>query len=182
MSMPVVAIVGRPNVGKSTVFNRLVGFQKSVVHDRPGVTRDRLYEVAEAHGRRFILIDTGGLEPVPDTPLLQAMRAQVLVALEEADVILFVVDAQAGYTPADLEVAQLLGPQADLAARDGLDATRDLAEGLLHEGALVGPDHRRARGRLAADLDLHEGSFVSRSTLELTTPEIQRKASSSPPG
>ena len=103
-----LAIVGRPNVGKSTLFNRLVGFKKSVVHDRPGVTRDRLYEVAKAHGRRFLLIDTGGLEPAPDTPLLHAMRAQVLVALEEADVILFVVDARAGYTPADLEVAELL--------------------------------------------------------------------------
>lgn len=108
MALPVVAIVGRPNVGKSTLFNRLVGFKKSVVHDRPGVTRDRLYEVAEAHDRRFLLIDTGGLEPVPDTPLLMAMRAQVLVALEEADVIVFVVDARAGYTPADLEVADLL--------------------------------------------------------------------------
>ncbi|MFK7927613.1 MAG: ribosome biogenesis GTPase Der [Myxococcota bacterium] len=108
MSLPVVAIVGRPNVGKSTLFNRLVGFQKSVVADRPGVTRDRLYEVAEAHQRRFILIDTGGLEPTPDTPLLLAMRAQVLVAVEEADVILFVVDAKSGFTPADLEVAEIL--------------------------------------------------------------------------
>lgn len=108
MSLPVVAIVGRPNVGKSTLFNRLVGFKKAVVHDRPGVTRDRLYEVTEAHGRRFMLIDTGGLEPVPDTPLLQAMRHQVMVAVEEADVIVFVVDARAGFTPADLEVSNLL--------------------------------------------------------------------------
>ncbi len=108
MPLPVVAIVGRPNVGKSTLFNRLVGFRKAVVHDRPGVTRDRLYEVAEAHGRRFMLIDTGGLEPVPDTPLLEAMRLQVFVALDEADVILFVVDARTGFTPADLEVSELL--------------------------------------------------------------------------
>lgn len=108
MSLPVVAIVGRPNVGKSTLFNRLVGFQKSLVHDRPGVTRDRLYEVAEVRSRRFILIDTGGLEPSPDTDLLVAMRAQVLVALEEANVIVFVVDAKSGFTPADLEVAEIL--------------------------------------------------------------------------
>ncbi|TVQ89553.1 MAG: ribosome biogenesis GTPase Der [Deltaproteobacteria bacterium] len=108
MSLPVVAIVGRPNVGKSTLFNRIIGFHKAVVHDRPGVTRDRLYELAEAHGRRFMLIDTGGLEPRPDTTLLQAMRGQVLIALDEADVIVFVVDARAGFTPADLEVADLL--------------------------------------------------------------------------
>jgi GTP-binding protein len=108
MSLPVVAIVGRPNVGKSTLFNRIVGFRKAVVHDRPGVTRDRLYEVARAHGRRFMLIDTGGLEPEPDTSLLHAMRAQVFVALDEADVIVFVCDARAGFTPADLEVAALL--------------------------------------------------------------------------
>jgi GTP-binding protein len=108
MSLPVVAIVGRPNVGKSTLFNRIVGFQKAVVHDRPGVTRDRLYETASAHGRRFLLIDTGGLEPEPDTSLLHAMRGQVLIAIEEADVIVFVCDARAGFTPADLEVADLL--------------------------------------------------------------------------
>jgi len=108
MSLPVVAIVGRPNVGKSTLFNRIVGFQKSTVHDRPGVTRDRLYEEATWQGRKFMVIDTGGLEPRPDTPLLQAMRAQVLVAVDEADVIVFVVDARAGFTPADTEVADLL--------------------------------------------------------------------------
>ncbi|MFT7521312.1 MAG: GTP-binding protein, partial [Kiritimatiellia bacterium] len=108
MSLPVVAIVGRPNVGKSTLFNRIIGFQKSVVHDRPGVTRDRLYETAEAQGRRFILIDTGGLEPAPDTPLLHAMRTQVIVAIEEADVIVFVVDGRLGFTPADMEVSALL--------------------------------------------------------------------------
>lgn len=108
MTTPVVAIVGRPNVGKSTLFNRLVGFRKAVVHDRPGVTRDRLYEEAEVLGRRVLVIDTGGLEPVPDTDLLQAMRAQSLVAVEEADVILFLVDGRAGLTAADGDVADLL--------------------------------------------------------------------------
>ncbi len=108
MPRPVVAIVGRPNVGKSTLFNRIVGSPKATVHDRPGVTRDRLYEEAEALGRRFLVIDTGGLEPRPDTPLLEAMRLQSLVAVEEADVILFVVDARGGLTPADEEVAELL--------------------------------------------------------------------------
>ena len=106
--LPVVAIVGRPNVGKSTLFNRIVGFKKAVVHDRPGVTRDRLYEEAEFLDRRFLVIDTGGLEPKPDTDLLAAMREQSVVAIEEADVILLVVDGRMGSTPADLEVAELL--------------------------------------------------------------------------
>ena len=108
MSLPVVAIVGRPNVGKSTLFNRLVGFQKAVVHDRPGVTRDRLYEEADILGRSVILIDTGGIEPMPDTDLLAAMRLQSQVALEEANVIVFLVDGRQGHTPADAEVAMIL--------------------------------------------------------------------------
>jgi len=108
MSLPVVAIVGRPNVGKSTLFNRVIGFQKAVVHDRPGVTRDRLYEEAEILGHRVLVIDTGGIEPVPDTDLLSAMRVQSLVAVEEADVIVFLVDGRAGFTPPDADVADLL--------------------------------------------------------------------------
>jgi GTP-binding protein len=108
MPLPVVAIVGRPNVGKSTLFNRIIGFRKSVVHDRPGVTRDRLYEQAEAFGRKFLLIDTGGIEPDPNTELLAGMRRQVMVALEEAHLILFLVDGRSGLTPGDTEVADLL--------------------------------------------------------------------------
>ncbi len=108
MSLPVVAIVGRPNVGKSTLFNRIIGFQKAMVHDRPGVTRDRLYEETEILGHRMLVIDTGGLEPVPDTDLLSAMRVQSLVAVEEADVIVFLVDGQSGFTPPDADVAALL--------------------------------------------------------------------------
>ena len=108
MALPVVAIVGRPNVGKSTLFNRLIGFKKAVIDDRPGVTRDRQYEEAEILDRHAMIIDTGGLEPAPDTDLLQSMRLQSLVAIDEADVILFVVDGRSGLTPGDDEVANLM--------------------------------------------------------------------------
>jgi GTPase len=108
MSLPVVAVVGRPNVGKSTLFNRLIGFQKAVVHDRPGVTRDRLYEEAEVLDRRILLVDTGGIEPDSEDDLLASMRRQSMIAMDEADVIVLVVDGRAGITPADTEVAELI--------------------------------------------------------------------------
>src|SRR5688572_15096005 len=108
MGQPLVAVVGRPNVGKSTLFNRLVGFQKAVVHDRPGVTRDRLYEPAELLGRHVLMVDTGGIESEASGDLLASMRRQSLIAVDEADVILFVVDGRQGLTPTDSEVADLL--------------------------------------------------------------------------
>lgn len=109
MPLPVVAVVGRPNVGKSTLFNRLVGFAKAVVHDRPGVTRDRLYEEALLlDRRRVLLVDTGGIEPEPEGDLLASMRRQSLIAVDEAAVILFVVDGKSGLLPADEEVADIL--------------------------------------------------------------------------
>jgi GTP-binding protein len=110
-SLPVVAIVGRPNVGKSTLFNRLVGGRKAIVHDEPGVTRDRLYATTEWKGRAFILGDTGGFEPDAKTGLPVLVAAQVQHAVQEAALILFVVDAREGVSPLDLEIARLLRRQ-----------------------------------------------------------------------
>ena len=104
----IVAIVGRPNVGKSTLFNRIVGERRAIVDDMPGVTRDRNYAVVERFDKPFILVDTGGFEPVTDDRMLQQMREQSLLAMEEADVILFLMDAKQGLTPADQEVAGML--------------------------------------------------------------------------
>ncbi|MCP4501796.1 MAG: ribosome biogenesis GTPase Der [Deltaproteobacteria bacterium] len=114
MRMPVVAIVGRPNVGKSTLFNRLAGRRLSIVEDLPGVTRDRLYAEAtltdDADGElvRFVLIDTGGFEPDPETLLFEGIRDQAQLAIEEADLVLMIVDARDGPVPADQEVVHLL--------------------------------------------------------------------------
>ncbi len=105
MSTPTVAIVGRPNVGKSTLFNRIIGRREAIVDARPGVTRDRNFAAAEWNGRRFWLVDTGGLVRAGD-PLNRAIRGQVEAAIAEGDVVLFVVDVIDGVTPADAEIAQ----------------------------------------------------------------------------
>jgi len=107
-ALPVVAILGRPNVGKSTLFNRILGSRKAIVEDRARTTRDRLYGDAEWNGRRFVIVDTGGLEMDPDDPIEARVQEQARLAIGEADVILFVVDAAAGLTPADDEAATLL--------------------------------------------------------------------------
>lgn len=107
MSKSIIAIVGRPNIGKSTVFNRIAGERISIVDDMPGVTRDRVYASAEWLTNEFNIIDTGGIE-VGDEPLLQKMRQQAEVAIREADVILFMVNGREGITAADEEVAQIL--------------------------------------------------------------------------
>lgn len=107
MANPIVAIVGRPNVGKSTLFNRIAGERISIVEDTPGVTRDRIYTHAEWLGKNFNLIDTGGIE-MSDQPLTTQIREQAEIAIDEADVIILVVDVQNGITDADEKVAQLL--------------------------------------------------------------------------
>src|SRR5512137_12422 len=107
MAAPIVAIVGRPNVGKSTLFNRVLGGRRAIVDDLPGVTRDRLYGEFEWRGRRFVLVDTGGLEP-SGTGIMAQVRAQAEQAVAEADAILFLADGKEGLTPADAEVARLL--------------------------------------------------------------------------
>ncbi|WP_240413890.1 ribosome biogenesis GTPase Der [Paenibacillus periandrae] len=108
MARPIVAIVGRPNVGKSTIFNRIVGDRLAIVEDMPGVTRDRLYGVGEWLDHNFSVIDTGGIEIDGDSELLKSVRAQAELAIEESDVIVFMVDGKAGITAADSEVAELL--------------------------------------------------------------------------
>jgi GTP-binding protein len=107
-TLPVVAIVGRPNVGKSTLFNRMVGERAAIVEDTAGTTRDRVYGEAEWNGRRFLMVDTGGLELEPGTSIEERVQDQARVAIEEADVVLFVVDAAAGLAPLDHEVADRL--------------------------------------------------------------------------
>jgi len=108
MSKPIVAIVGRPNVGKSTLFNRVVGKRLAITHEVPGTTRDRLYAEAQWRGVEFIVVDTGGLNLVSTDELMAQVRAQAQVAIAEADVVLLLVDAQDGLTAGDEEVAQVL--------------------------------------------------------------------------
>lgn len=113
MGKPVVAIVGRPNVGKSTIFNRIAGERISIVEDTPGVTRDRIYSSAEWLNYDFNLIDTGGID-IGDEPFLAQIRQQAEIAMDEADVIIFMVNGREGVTAADEEVAKICTAQKSL--------------------------------------------------------------------
>ena len=108
MSKPIVAIVGRPNVGKSTLFNALAGEMISIVKDFPGVTRDRIYADVEWLDHQFTMIDTGGIEPDSKDLILSHMRTQAEIAIETADVIIFLVDVRQGLVDADFKVADML--------------------------------------------------------------------------
>ena len=108
MSLPIVAVVGRPNVGKSTLFNKLIGQRLSIVEDTPGVTRDRIYSKCEWRSKEFMVVDTGGIEPESNDVILAQMRRQSQLAIEKADVIVFVTDIRCGVTADDYAVAEML--------------------------------------------------------------------------
>ncbi|MGN0613325.1 MAG: ribosome biogenesis GTPase Der [Porcipelethomonas sp.] len=108
MPLPLVAVVGRPNVGKSTLFNKIVGHRISIVEDTPGVTRDRIYSKCEWRAREFMVVDTGGIEPDSDDVILSQMRRQAELAIQRADVIVLVTDIRCGVTASDMEVASML--------------------------------------------------------------------------
>ncbi len=108
MANPMIAVVGRPNVGKSTLFNKIVGQRLSIIEDTPGVTRDRIYCDFEWRGRNFTLVDTGGIEPYTGNEILDQMRRQAQIAIDQADAVIFVTDIKSGVTDADLEVSRML--------------------------------------------------------------------------
>ena len=108
MSKPILAIVGRPNVGKSTLFNKLIGERRAIVEDTPGVTRDRIYGETEWRGRKLVVIDTGGIEPKSDDVILSQMKLQAQIAIDTADVILFMCDVRTGVTANDHDIAIML--------------------------------------------------------------------------
>lgn len=108
MALPVVAVVGRPNVGKSTLFNKMIGKRLSIVEDTPGVTRDRIYSKCEWRNRQFMVVDTGGIEPNTTDVILAQMRRQAELAIENADVIILVTDIRCGVTADDSDVSNML--------------------------------------------------------------------------
>src|SRR5919201_1786762 len=124
--LPLVALVGRPNVGKSTLFNRIVGRRLAIVEDTPGVTRDRQYAEADHSGRRFRVVDTGGFTPNAEEQLVRAVREQAEMAIREADELVLVVDAEQGLSGSDRELAALLrkGGRPVLLAANKVDSTR----------------------------------------------------------
>jgi len=142
MSKPIVAVVGRPNVGKSTLFNRLIGAPVAIIEDQPGTTRDRLYGDTDWNGRDFIVVDTGGLSPGEDETMARAIRDQAEIAMQEADVIAFLVDAKAGLTADDMAVAELLRrthKPVVLVANKGESERRRLAANEFYELGLGEP-------------------------------------------
>jgi GTP-binding protein len=180
-ALPVVAIVGRPNVGKSTLFNRIVGERAAIVEDKARTTRDRLYGDAEWNGRRFIVVDTGGLEHDPDDPIELKVQEQAGLAIAEADVILFVVDAEAGMTPADQEAAELLRSATApviVAANKADNQKRELEAAEFHafgweDTFAISASHGRGTGDL---LDAVVWALPPESAEEVARKEREREA------
>ncbi len=201
-SLPVVAIVGRPNVGKSTLFNRLVGQRVAIVEDIPGTTRDRVYGTGEWNGRRFTLVDTGGLELEPGSDLESRVQDQARVAIEEADLVMFVVDAAVGIAPLDHEVADrlrragkptiLVINKADNPRREHEGAefyalgfeptitvsaqhgrsTGDLADLLVDMLPPAQPDEAEPEASVYDDRDLGEGDLAELAETEMGPPRV----------
>ena len=130
MSEPIVAIVGRPNVGKSTLFNRIIGRRQAIVDDTPGITRDRNYAISDWNGQQFMLIDTGGYIPSSENHIDAAVREQVIIAVDESDLIIFLVDARTGITTFDEHMAQILqkGQKKVLLVVNKMDNENDMLE------------------------------------------------------
>ncbi len=180
-ALPVVAVVGRPNVGKSTLFNRILGSRTAIVEDRARTTRDRLYGDAEWNGARFTVVDTGGLEVAPGDSIEMKVQEQARLAIAEADVILFVVDAEAGLTPPDEEAAQLLRTAKApvlVAANKADNQKRELEAAEFHqlgweETFAISASH----GRGVADLlDTVVWSLPPESPEEIARKEREREA------
>ena len=179
--LPVVAVVGRPNVGKSTLFNRILGSRTAIVEDRARTTRDRLYGDAEWNGRRFVVVDTGGLEDEPGDPIEAKVQEQARLAINEADVIVFVVDAATGLTPTDEDAAMLLrrATAPVLVAVNKADNERRELEGA--EFFALGWDETypisAAHGRGTADLlDAVVWALPPESAEEIARKEREREA------
>jgi GTP-binding protein len=179
-SLPVVAVVGRPNVGKSTLFNRLIGQRLAIVEDVPGTTRDRVYGTADWNGREFTVVDTGGLEIDPGSHIEERVQDQARVAVDEADVILFVVDAHAGLAPLDYEVADrlrradrpviLVINKADNPRREA-DGTEFYALGM-EPSISISAQHGRNTGDLA-DLIVEHLPPVVETEREASAPDFE---------
>jgi len=177
MSKPIVAIVGRPNVGKSTLFNQIGGRRIAIVDDSPGVTRDRIYTQAEWLGRKFTLVDTGGFEPFSQEDIPRQIRQQAGIAIDTADVIVFVVDGQQGLTPDDIEVAAILrkSEKPVVLAVNKLDSTNLHDERFeffklgIGEPMIVSAIHKQGLGDL---LDSVIGHFDTQNAEDLQTDSI----------
>ena len=142
MTKPIVAIVGRPNVGKSTLFNRFVGKRLAIIEDEPGTTRDRLYADIAWEGSAFTIVDTGGLLLDPSSSIVESVKGQVEVAIEEADVVIFLVDVIDGVTPMDKELAEMFrrsGKRVMLAANKADNESRSYQAAQFYELAIGDP-------------------------------------------